>query len=317
MNETIVSILVPVYNVEAYLPKCIDTIIGQTYRNLQVVMIDDGSKDGSWKVMQEYAARDARIEIYHQENQGVASTRNHLLEKVRGEYVLFVDSDDWIEPEMVEYLLTNIQVEDADMVTCSNVINDESVVQDEVHREVWSQEKAVMEFLRHVSFNGSLWNKLVKASLLHNLRFHCGISYGEDALFCWGILQKVSKVIVTDRNLYHYRMNNNSLSHKSWTPDKKGSNHIVWETISGETKRYWPGYVDIALARYALEDTWALYYASLASYPYDKEIILRQNNVKKNFLLVKNAKLCSIKIVLLAIMLSWCYPAGRILIYTR
>ena len=105
MNKPLVSILVPVYNVEAYLPQCLDSLVGQTYPHLQIVLIDDGSTDGSWRVMQEYASRDERIEIYHQENQGVGATRNHLLEKIKGDYVLFVDSDDWVEENHIETLL--------------------------------------------------------------------------------------------------------------------------------------------------------------------------------------------------------------------
>ena len=93
-----VSILVPVYNSAPYLRKCVGSITGQTYTDLQIVLINDGSTDDSWDIMQELARQDKRIEIYSQPNCGVAATRNRLLDKVRGDFVLFVDSDDWIEP---------------------------------------------------------------------------------------------------------------------------------------------------------------------------------------------------------------------------
>ena len=221
MNDCLVSILLPCYNVESLLSQCLESLIYQTHRHLQIVLIDDGSTDNTWQIMQEYAAKDSRIEIYHQENQGVAITRNHLLKKVKGEYVLFVDSDDWVELDMVEFLVRQIEQEQADIVTCGMVVNDTPINQVKVSKECWNQEKVIYEFLRHVSFSGSLCNKLLKNSLLHNIQFHCGISYGEDALFVWKILQRVGSIVVTDKKLYHYRVNKNSLSHLSWLPEKK------------------------------------------------------------------------------------------------
>lgn len=313
MNKPLVSILTPVYNVEEYLPKCLDSILGQTYPNLQVVLIDDGSKDNSWAVCKEYAAKDFRLEIYHQENQGVATTRNHLLEKVKGDYVLFVDSDDWIESDMVEYLLIKITESKADIVTCSMVVNDNSVNTTHISIELWNQDKAIKEFLKHISLNGSLWNKLVKTSLLHNLKFHCEISYGEDALFTWQVLQRVKQVLYTDKKLYHYRRNLSSLSRQAWTPEKKGSGHQVWETITADTEKIWPQYLEIAKARFALEDFWGLYYAALCGYRYDNHIRIRQANVRQNMSHIKNSKLESRAKVVTASLLCRCYSIGMIL----
>ena len=96
-RDPIISILIPVYNVEHYISTCLDSILSQTYTNLQIVLFDDGSKDQSFAICKEYTCKNKNIEVYHQDNQGVAVTRNHLLEKVKGDYVLFVDSDDWME----------------------------------------------------------------------------------------------------------------------------------------------------------------------------------------------------------------------------
>ena len=167
MNSPLISILLPVYNTSAYLPQCLDSVFAQTYTNLQVVLVDDGSKDNSLEICQQYAAKDPRIEVYHQENHGVATTRNHLLEKVKGDYVLFVDSDDWIEPDMVEFLVGKALTNNIEMVVCGNVNNDTPPAS-EYNEELWSQDKAVKEFLRHVNFNGSLCNKLTLVSLFHN-----------------------------------------------------------------------------------------------------------------------------------------------------
>lgn len=159
-NNPLVSILSPCYKVEKYLPKCLDTIIGQTYSNLQIVLIDDGSKDGTWDIMQKYAAKDSRIEIYHQENQGVAATRNNLLDKVKGDFVLFVDSDDWMELTMVESLLAIHKQSDADIVVCDMVKNDNTPNLSDRSYTSYNQKQIVKAFLEHTWLNGSLWNLL-------------------------------------------------------------------------------------------------------------------------------------------------------------
>lgn len=317
MDKPLVSILIPVYNTEDYFPKCLDSIVNQTYSNLQVVIIDDGSKDTSLCIAQKYAKQYPYIEVYHQENQGVASTRNNLLDKAKGDYVLFVDSDDWCELDMVDFLINKAIANNADIVTCSMVKNDETFVSNIFLEEIWDREKAVLEFLRHKIFNGSLWNKLIKTSLLHNLKFHCGIFYGEDALFLWKVLQSVDSIVVTNKILYHYRMNNNSLSHLSWTPDKKGTGSIVWKTITDETKILWPQYYTISKARYAIEDMWGLYYASLAKYPHDKNIEIRQRNIRRNLKLIRKSDLVSNNKIIASYILAYFYPLGRLLKYTR
>lgn len=313
MNNPLVTILSPCYNVGQFLPKYFETVLGQTYSNLQVVLIDDGSKDDTWAVMQEYAAKDSRVEVYHQENQGVAATRNNLLDKVKGDYVLFVDSDDWIELDMVEYLVRVALEYNSKFVMCDRVINDANPKECEPTIQILSQEQAVHDFLRHEYFVGSLWNKLLDSSLLHNERFHCGISYGEDALFCWGVLQKVDKVVVTDRQLYHYRMNERSISHSNWTPEGKGCGHCVWKSIAEDVAKAYPQYVDIVNARYAIEDMWGIYFASLCNYPYDEHICTRQQNIRRYFWEIKQTELISKNKVLFAWISCRWYGFGWIL----
>ena len=311
-NNPLVSILVPVYNVEAYLPQCLDSLVGQTYPHLQIVLIDDGSTDGSWRVMQEYAARDERIEIYHQENQGVGATRNQLLEKIKGDYVLFVDSDDWVELDMVEFLVGKASENHADVVTCGNVIND-GIPKTDYKEEIWSQEKVVKEFLRHVIFNGSLWNKLIKTRLLGNHRFDSRISYGEDALFCWYIIQNTQKVIVTDRKLYHYRMNSSSLSHAKWSPNKMGTGHLVWEQLEKDTQKKYPQFIDIVSTSFVVADMWQLYYAALSNHPKDEYIVMYQQHVRDNLGLIRRTDTITKNKKLFAAIISRNYKLGSLL----
>ena len=306
-----VSILIPVYNVESYLPQCLDSVLSQTYPHLQVVLIDDGSQDRSWSVMQTYAQRDTRVEIYHQDNQGVAYTRNHLLEKIKGDYVLFVDSDDFIEPDMVEFLLKKANVYGADVSTCAMVVDDNPVSSRYIET-ILDRDTAIQRFLFHKELRGSLWNKLVKTNLLHNEHFHCEISYGEDALFCWAFLQKADKVLLTNRQLYHYRMNGGSLSHGTFGP-KKMSGHTVWETICKDTAALYPQYLSIAQARHCIEDTLLLRDAAHCGCNDKEMIITLQSTIRQLRHCLHEVDITSIKMRLYALVASHSYTLARLL----
>lgn len=301
-----ISILVPCYNVEAFLPQCLDSIINQTYCDLQIVIVDDGSKDKTLTIAQEYASRDSRIEVYHQKNQGVAAARNELLSKIKGNYFLFVDSDDWLELGMVEFLYTLAEKENADIVTCNEVINETKVKQEYISR-IYSQEMAIERFLYHREFRGSLWNKLVKVSLLHNeQKFHCGISYGEDALFCWGLLKESCKVLYTDRQLYHYRMNNESISHHSFGPQKMTA-YQVWKFISDDTEAHFPSLLDISKGHFAISMTILLREAALSHYPYDSNIKKMQTVARSYGHLITRYHLSSWKMRLYSLVAGHSY----------
>lgn len=312
-----VSILVPCYNVEKYITQCLDSIIHQTYTNLQIVLVDDGSSDNTLNILNNYALQDSRIEVYHQENQGVATARNVLLSKIKGDFFLFVDSDDWIELDMVEFLINKAINEDTDMVVCGNVVNDTRPALDYTE-EIWPQDKVIKEFLRHVHLNGSLCNKLISFRLLKKQpTFHREISYGEDALFIWQLLQEVQNIVITNKQLYHYRKNDGSLSHAKWSPNKKGTGHIVWETICDNVKKNYPQYSAIVNARFALEDMWALYFASISNYPYDEHIYIRQQNVKQNLKIIRETKLDSIDRYFSSWLLCRWYGSGKLLKFLK
>ena len=119
-NEPLISIIVPVYNVEKYLSKCIDSIINQTYKNIEIILIDDGSTDSSGAICDKYALVDSRIHVLHIENSGVSNARNVGLNHATGDYIGFVDSDDYIEPNMYELLLEELIADDVDVVQCNH-----------------------------------------------------------------------------------------------------------------------------------------------------------------------------------------------------
>ncbi|MBQ5982969.1 MAG: glycosyltransferase [Prevotella sp.] len=311
-RHPLVSILIPVYNVEKYLPHCLDSVINQTYSHLQIVLIDDGSKDTSFFICKEYANKDKRFEIYHQDNQGVAATRNHLLEKAKGDYVLFVDSDDWIEVDMVDHLLSLGVQKDADIVMCDRVINDNKPSLTKPIVVELSQEKAIKDYLYHNYFIGSLCDKLIKANLLQNLTFNSSISYGEDALFCWQVLQWVKKVIVTNKQLYHYRMNEVSLSHSY--NGHQFSAYYVWQTIVNDVVKYYPQFLPIAQGHFCVSMTMVLYNAARHGYHSDENTKRLCSVVKKyKFEMLRHIP-HSFKKYFLASLFSWNYNLARILL---
>ena len=309
MQLPLVTILIPVYNVSGFLSQCLNSVLSQTYVNLQVILIDDGSTDNSWSICQDFASKDNRVEVYHQENQGVASTRNHLLDKVKGNYVLFVDADDWIELDMVSFLVEQAISNQAEVATCGSVINDD-LPSTQWTSEVYNQDRLIKEFLFHKTLRGNLWNKLFKTELLNGLYFDDNISYGEDALMSWYAFQRLKKAVVTNRQLYHYRMNENSISHQVFG-EKKLTGHRTWAIICKETAKMWPQYLHIAQARYGLEDMYLLRLASQDGYKRGDQIKMLQHTVRHYLTQIKNSGLIGLKDTIYAEIICRWYGFGR------
>ena len=242
----LVSILVPVYNASSYLEKCAESLVNQTYHNLQIVMLNDGSTDDSWAMMQELATRDQRIESHTQPNHGVSFTRNRLLELAKGDFVLFVDSDDWIKSSTVETLINEHEKTSSDMIVYQMIDTQRDI------QGVFSQSEIIKLFLEHERINGSLCNKMVRRALFDGLKIDETIGYGEDALMVWQVLQRVDRVSILNEQLYFVRANSNSLSRQQFN-NNKFSAYKVWETICNDVDRDWREYAPLAHARYACE----------------------------------------------------------------
>lgn len=291
-----VSILVPVYNAAPYLKECVMSLTGQTYQDLQIVLINDGSTDGSWAILQELARQDKRLEIYTQPNCGVAATRNQLLNKARGEFVLFVDSDDWIELNTIETLLNEQQKGDYDVVSfqiSKMLLQDRDYTQDQI----------IKLFLEHITFRGSLCDKLVKRDLFDSLQTDPTVYYGEDALLVWQVLQRVKKVRVIGKVLYHYRVNVNSLSRQHFN-GKKFTAYTTWSDIVEDTAEFWPQYLGIARARFACEMTQILREAAMSGYKSNSSIRLLQEIVRKDGHFIKKTGISSTKMSMYAWLVS-------------
>lgn len=253
-----VSVLIPAYNAEKYIAQCLGSVCNQTYRDLQIVVIDDGSKDSTLAVILSWAEKDNRIEVISRENKGVSQTRNELIDCAKGDFVLFVDADDWIEHDMISTLVVLSEKNGVDLVMCRNVNNDIEPDKGSCKVNVWERPLILNKFLQHRELTGALWNKLIRKELFDGIRFKPEISYGEDAMVIWDILNKIDKMASTTQQFYHYRMNATSISHQSLS-ESKMSVIPVWEYISGSKFAIRNNLVQKAKARYGAEITLLLY----------------------------------------------------------
>lgn len=205
MEETI-SVIVPVYNVEAFLPKCLDSVTGQTYRNLEILLIDDGSTDSSGQICDQYARKDSRIRVIHQENQGLAAARNTGLDEAAGAYVAFVDSDDWIDRDMYEFLYRLMHEHGADLAICRlrRILSSSVVDGSTGELLVCDGLTAFEQMVRGIYPLGiGVFNKLYKKDLVEGLRFPSG-KLIEDLYFTPHVLYRCEKCVYQDTAKYNY-----------------------------------------------------------------------------------------------------------------
>lgn len=198
-----ISVIVPVYNVEKYLPRCIDSILSQSFTDFELLLIDDGSPDNCGKICDEYVAKDRRVRVFHKLNGGVSSARNLGLDKAQGEWIAFIDSDDCVEEDYLAELLNAADLEGADFVVTLNAIKKYT----EDHHIVLTNESLVNLFsLYEFHRNGCPWGKLYKHEMISNknLRFNKNIHLGEDVIFAIMYLLEVEKVVVISSDKYFY-----------------------------------------------------------------------------------------------------------------
>lgn len=217
-----ISIIIPVYNVEEYLCKCIDSVLSQTYTNLEVILVNDGSKDNCALICDSYVGKDDRIKVIHQDNQGVSAARNRGIDIASGEYIGFVDSDDYIELDMYEILYNLLQKTNSD-ISCISTVNygklsNQLPYVDDTTVHIYNSEQAIRNMLYdNTTTCGHLFNKLFKTSLFTNLRLDTSIKIREDALIMWELFHRSSKIAFQNLHKYHYLYHAKSAVH-SFSP---------------------------------------------------------------------------------------------------
>ena len=211
-----VSIIVPVFNAEKYLSKCIESLINQTYSNIEIILIDDGSIDNSKSICELYQKKDDRIVFVHKSNTGVSATRNYGLEIAKGQYIAFVDSDDWVHKEFIEQLRNAIDL-DADFAICymneTNEREDLEFLIVNSSKMFLNKKECLKQMLYSSKVGGYLCNKLFKKELITSILKE-DIYYSEDFVFCAEYVLNTSKIAVVDAPLYYYWQNLDSVTNK-------------------------------------------------------------------------------------------------------
>lgn len=220
MKNELISIVVPVYNVEKYLEKCVKSILNQTYKNLEIILVDDGSTDNSGNMCDELAKLDDRIKVYHKENGGLSDARNYGVERATGAYIGFVDSDDYIEKEMYEKLYEAIKKENADVAECNLKIvypHGTELFTQEKYYKVCNKEEYLEEYLKIEKIFGSVWTKLLRRDIASKLLFPKGKLY-EDTYYSNDLINIAEKYVIMDKPYYNYLMRNDSITNSKFKP---------------------------------------------------------------------------------------------------
>ena len=226
MKDVLISVIVPVYKVEKYIDKCVESLVNQTYGDIEIILVDDGSPDLCAQKIDEWEKKDRRIKALHKPNGGVSSARNFGIEKSAGEYIAFVDGDDYCDPDLYEFLLNLALNENSDLSRCGFIIEDQiknliDISGDEhAKKEIFDKndyDSMIASAIQTGYSCGSVWNKLYKRETMGDLRFDESLSFCEDLWFNYNFIKRASKVVYCDVPKYHYVKRDGSASFTNTT----------------------------------------------------------------------------------------------------
>ena len=249
-----ISVIIPIYNVEKFLRKCLDSIVNQTYKDLQIILVNDGSTDKSGKVCDEYAERDSRIHVVHQKNQGLSKARNVGLSLAKGEYITFIDSDDYIEldtysivnqairennfPDLIFYREKSVDTKGKTVYIQGDTPSGEILQKD----RKFAEKRIIGDLINGVC------DKVFRAEVINGLSFEIGKMYGEDFRFNLEMLKRVKTVVYIDQIKYSYVMNAESITHKAFNPNSFDQVYFK-DSVVEMVKKNFPEYLKISEKR--------------------------------------------------------------------
>ena len=252
-SQYVISVIVPIYKVEKYLRKCVDSIITQTYKNLEIFLVDDGSPDNCGAICDDYAREDERIKVIHKENGGLSSARNAALDVATGDFIMFVDSDDWVEPEFCEKALEMAIKEEVPIVSFgyNNVAIKDNIIKRYERFTSKVRKVTSSEAIRHVILKDDVifsfaWNKIYKRELFTDVRYPYGMTY-EDQGTTYLLFHKAQNIYVSDKILYNYVRRNDSISGDWHTPHAIHDRFILWSKRLKDIKNICPENVNIQM----------------------------------------------------------------------
>lgn len=263
------SVIVPIYNSDKYLKKCLDSILGQSFTDFEIIAVNDGSFDNSVEILRNYQEEDSRIRIISQKNQGLSAARNTGLNHVLGEYVSFIDSDDWIDSNMFRDLIFDLESNESDIVACNiSIFKSDYDIKEfnkNSYSRVFNREEAMGIIYTNNMLTYSACNKIYKSHLFKNLRFTVGIIY-EDIDFTYKLINLCKKVNYINKSYYYYRFTDNSILRRKFNLKRLDEYKVKFEMYEFYEKFY-PSFS--SRVYYNLFETGVNLYINLIFYHFD------------------------------------------------
>ncbi len=210
----LISVIVPIYNVEKYLARCVDSIVNQTYKNLEIILVDDGSPDRCPQMCDDYAEKDSRIKVVHKKNGGLSDARNAGMAVATGEYISFIDSDDYVSDDFFECLLDVMNKENSDIAECSVVKfyddNRFDEISDDLSVKTYDTQDAISALIAENPFHQHVWNKLYKTELVKDIPYAVG-KLNEDEFWTYRVFGRANKVARLNKTMYYYFQRSSSI----------------------------------------------------------------------------------------------------------
>lgn len=214
MNESLISVIVPIFKVEDYLNRCVESLIAQTYHNLEIILVDDGSTDTCPQLCDEWAEKDKRIKVIHKKNGGLSDARNAGIRAAEGEYILFVDSDDWVCADYAESLYRAVESSNSDICECDVIRTSGEIMPHYEGKECipvcYEPEEALKLLIEDRIFHQHVWNKIYRCDCIQGIPFEKGM-VNEDEFWTYQIFGRANKVSKIQKKLYYYFQRNNSI----------------------------------------------------------------------------------------------------------
>ncbi len=250
----LISIIIPVYNAENTLTRCLNSILSGSYQNIEIIAINDASSDRSGDILQQMAATEPRLKVLHQpENRGPGAARNLGLEHCMGEYIASCDADDYVEPMWLEHQYDTLTRHNADVAVCRTIIENGRPRQPQSYQtELYNQQEARAAFLEHRKLNGIMWNKLFKASVIKDKRVPEGICYFEDETLIWQALADVQTLVRTPYPDYHFVIHETSTLGRPINNKRIQDILKVWGLIHEDCLSLYPHHAEAARQRQLL-----------------------------------------------------------------
>ena len=290
MNNELISIVVPAYNVEKYIEKCVDSLINQTYKNIEIILVDDGSTDKTGKICDKYLKKDKRIKVIHKENGGLSDARNCGIASAKGKYILTIDSDDYVDYEITKFLYNNLKKSNADISTClpQNFYENENkdLKDNSQNKSITLETEQALETLMYgKNITVSAWGKLYKKELFKDVKYPKGKIY-EDVATTYLLFSKSKRVSINTKKMYYYLIRKGSIMNTKFNKKRMDSLYFA-EEETNFIKKNFPNIINSAINKEFMEAIYII-----------KEIPLRKeysNELKKLSNVLKKYRMIIIK----------------------